>query len=129
MLDNNDFALAESNVVLAYPARGTKFLPDTRKEWNSFQSMFLEQYSHEPLIATLRLWPQHRDDSPEREALLASKMAGGWAALRIIEDHLGQNEFYVGDYFIAEIALFAYMHVAREGDFPLDALPKVTRMD
>jgi glutathione S-transferase len=52
-------------------------------------------------------------------------MAGGWAALRIMEDHLGQNEYYVGDYFIAEIALFAYMHVAREGDFPLDALPKV----
>jgi glutathione S-transferase len=34
VLDNNDFALAESNVVLAYLARGTKFLPDTRKEWN-----------------------------------------------------------------------------------------------
>ena len=126
VLDDNGFVLAESNAILAYLARGTKFLPDDKKQFALvFQWMFFEQYSHEPYIATSRFWLQHKPDSPEKTALLASKRDGGWAALKVMEDHLAKHDFFVGDYSIADIALFAYTHVADEGGFPLDKFPNI----
>jgi glutathione S-transferase len=127
VLDDNGFILAESNAILAYLARGTKFLPDDRKAFALvFQWLFFEQYSHEPFIATSRFWRQHQPDSPEKSSLLASKRDGGWAALRIMEERLAENNFFVGDYSIADIALFAYTHVADEAGFPLDEFPQIT---
>lgn len=126
VLDDNGFVLAESNAILGYLARGTKFSPEDRQHWALvFQWMFFEQYSHEPYIATSRFWLQHKPDSPERDAILAARCDGGWAALKIMEDHLGKNDFFVGDYTIADIALFAYTHVSHEGGFPLDEFPKI----
>jgi len=126
VLDDNGFILAESNAILAYLAKGTKFLPEDRQKFALiFQWMFFEQYSHEPYIATSRFWLQHKPDSPEKSALLASKRDGGWAALRIMEEHLSKNHFFVGDYSIADIALFAYTHVSHEGGFPLDDFPRI----
>src|ERR1041384_874974 len=126
VLDDNGFILAESNAILAYLAKGTKFLQEDRKTSALiFQWMFFEQYSHEPFIATSRFWLQHRPDSPEKTALLASKRDGGWAALKVMEEHLSKNDFFVGDYSIADIALFAYTHVAHEGGFPLEGFPKI----
>jgi glutathione S-transferase len=126
VLDDNGFVLAESNAILAYLGRGTKFLPENKKSWALvFQWLFFEQYSHEPYIATSRFWLQHKPESAERTALLASKREGGWAALKIMEDHLAKNDFFVRDYSIADIALFAYTHVSHEGGFPLDDFPKI----
>lgn len=126
VLDDNGFVLAESNAILAYLARDTKFLPDDRKKFALvFQWLFFEQYSHEPFIAISRFWLQHKPDSPERAALLTSKRDGGWTALKIMEEHLAKNNFIVGDYTIADIALFAYTHVADEGGFPLDGFLKI----
>ena len=126
VLDDNGFILAESNAILGYLARGTKFLPEDKKNFGLvFQWLFFEQYSHEPFIATSRFWLQHKPDSPEKTALLASKREGGWAALKIMEEHLAEHDFFVGDYSIADIALFAYTHVADEGGFPLDDYSKI----
>jgi glutathione S-transferase len=126
VLDDNGFILAESDAILAYLAKGTKYLPDDRKKFALIlQWMFFEQYSHEPFIATSRFWLQHKPESPEKTALLASKHDGGRAALRIMEDHLAKSNFFAGDYSIADIALFAYTHVAHEGGFPLDDFPKI----
>src|SRR5262245_6108342 len=126
VLDDNGFVLAESNAILAYLAKGTKFLPEDRHKFALiFQWMFFEQYSHEPYIATSRFWIQHKPDSAEKTALLASRRDGGWAALKIMEEHLTKNNFFVGDYSIADIVLFAYTHVAHEGGFPLDNFPKI----
>ena len=126
VLDDNGFVLAESNAILAYLSHGTKYLPDDRKKFALvFQWLFFEQYSHEPFIATSRFWLQHKPDSPEKTALLAAKRDGGWAALKIMEAHLTKHDFFVGDYSIADIALFAYTHVADEGGFPLDDFPKI----
>ena len=126
VLDDNGFILAESNAILAYLARGTKYLPDERKAFALvFQWLFFEQYSHEPFIATSRFWLQHKPHSAERTALLASKRDGGWAALKIMETHLAKNDFFVGSYTIADIALFAYTHVSHEAGFPLDDFPKI----
>jgi glutathione S-transferase len=68
---------------------------------------------------------QHKPDSPERAAILTSRRDGGWAALNIMEGHLAKNDFFVGDYSIADIALFAYTHVSHEGGFPLDDFSKI----
>ena len=126
VLDDDGFILAESNAILAYLARGTKFLPEDRQQFSLvFQWLFFEQYSHEPFIATSRFWLQHKPDSSEKTALLAAKRDGAWAALRVMEGHLARNNFFVGDYSIADIALFAYTHVADEGGFPLDNFPKI----
>ena len=126
VLDDNGFVLAESNAILAYLARGTKFLSEDRQRWALvFQWLFFEQYSHEPYIATSRFWLQHKPDSPERSAVLAARRDGGWAALKVMEGHLSKNDFFVGDYSIADIALFAYTHVSHEGGFPLDDFPKI----
>lgn len=126
VLEDQGFVLAESNAILAYLAHGTKYLPEDRQKFGLvFQWMFFEQYSHEPFIATSRFWLQHKPDSAEKSALLASKRDGGWAALRVMEGQLAKNDFFVGDYSIADIALFAYTHVADEGGFPLDDFPKI----
>jgi len=126
VLDDNGFILAESNAILAYLARGTRYLPDDRKAWALvFQWMFFEQYSHEPYIATSRFWLQHKPNSPERAAILQARRDGGWAALKIMEAHLAKNDFFVGNHTIADIALFAYTHVSHEGGFPLDDFPKI----
>jgi glutathione S-transferase len=127
LVDDDGFVLAESNAILAYLARGTKFLPNDKRQWAlAFQWMFFEQYSHEPYIATSRFWLQHRPDTPERAALLASKRDGGWAALKVMEQHLAKQDFFTEEYSIADIALFAYTHVSDEGGFPLDNFPRIS---
>jgi glutathione S-transferase len=126
VLENDGFVLAESNAILAYVARGTKLLPEDRRRWALvFQWMFFEQYSHEPYIATSRFLLQHRPDTPERAAALAVRRDGGWAALKVMEGQLSKNDFFVVDYTIADIALFAYTQVSHEGGFPLDNFPKI----
>ena len=119
--------LAESNAILSYLADDTPFLPRDRLERaRVFQWMFFEQYSHEPNIATVRFWLTHLGLNDERRAQLDHKRTLGYAALGVMEDHLGRREFFVGDrYSIADIALYAYTHVADEGGFDLAPFPAV----
>jgi glutathione S-transferase len=119
--------LAESNAILCYLAEGTPFLPGAEGEegrWERAQVMqwlFFEQYSHEPHIATLRHWITHRlEMTPERTAALPGKRRWGEAALAVMDQHLREHRFFVGQrYTIADIALYAYTHVAGEGGFDL----------
>jgi len=119
--------LAESNAILFYLAEGTRFLPGDRLERaRVLQWMFFEQYSHEPNIATARFWRRHLELTPERLVALEQKMTLGHAALAVMERHLAARDYFVGDgSTIADIALYAYTHVAEQGGFALDGYVKV----
>ena len=89
------------------------------------QWLFFEQYSHEPFIAVVRFWVGWAA-SPPPEDEIEAKRAGGYAALDAMERHLAGREYLVGDrYSIADIALYAYTHVAEEGGFDLSRYPAV----
>jgi len=108
--------LAESNAIMFYFADGTPFFPTERLERAQvMQWLFFEQYSHEPNIATVRAW-MHSQMTSEREAQVPAKRTLGYAALDVMERHLAGRRFFVGERFsIADIALYAYTHVADEG--------------
>ena len=113
--------LAESNAILAYLADGTRFVPADRFERALvLQWLFFEQYSHEPNIATLRFWVTHGLIDEERRPLVEGKRRWGYAALDVMERHLARRRYFVGErYSIADIALYAYTHVAGDGGFDL----------
>jgi glutathione S-transferase len=118
-------ALAESNAIVWYFADGTPYLPDDAFDRAKvLQWMFFEQYSHEPNIAVARFW---RIAGIEPAAAdLEAKQRGGDAALAAMERHLSNHAFFVGDqYSIADIALYAYTHVAPEGGFELEPYPAI----
>jgi glutathione S-transferase len=113
--------LPESNAILFYLAEGTPFLPEGRLgRAQALQWMFFEQYSHEPNIATARFWLRHMEMTEERRAALVQKQKLGRDALGVMERHLGAHEWFAGGrYSIADIALYAYTHVAHQGGFDL----------
>ncbi|MDH3593897.1 MAG: glutathione S-transferase family protein [Rhodospirillales bacterium] len=119
--------LAESDAILFYLAEGTPFLPDDRLgRAQVLQWMFFEQYSHEPSVAVARFWLKHLEMTEARRAALAEKQRQGRAALGVMEGHLEAREFFVGGaYSIADIALYAYTHVAGEGGFDLGDFPAI----
>jgi glutathione S-transferase len=105
--------LAESNAILCYFAEGTPLWPEDRFERAQvLQWLFFEQYSHEPFIAVARFWAHAGITPPDSE--LEAKRRGGLAALEAMERHLADR------YTIADIALYAYTHVAPEGGFSLE---------
>jgi glutathione S-transferase len=118
--------LAESNAILWYFADGTGYLPDDSYERAQvLQWMFFEQYKHEPGIAVVRFWVAFSRDPPPAAEIEARRTAG-YLALDAMERHLGDHEYLVGRRFtIADIALYAYTHVAPEGGFDLEPYPAV----
>jgi glutathione S-transferase len=117
--------LGESGAILWYLADGTSFVPsDAFERAQVLQWMFFEQYSHEPNIAVARFLKMYRPDvDPEQ---LAERQRLGYLALDAMEEHLAGREFLVSDgYSIADIALYAYTHVADEGGFDLDGYPAI----
>lgn len=114
--------LSESNAILFYLADGSEFFAgDAYARAEILRWMFFEQYSHEPNIATSRFIIKYLGSPPDRLTSLEEKKVGGYKALDVMEQQLLHQPFVTGDnYNIADIALFAYTHVADEGDFNLE---------
>ncbi|SFU79192.1 glutathione S-transferase [Methylobacterium sp. 174MFSha1.1] len=117
--------LAQSNAIIRHLARGSALLPDDPwtqariDEW-----LFWEQYSHEPTIAVCRFHMRYRGEPAETRD--PKKVAGGEAALDLMERHLTTARWFVGDAVsIADVALFAYTQFADEGGFDLSARPAI----
>ncbi|MBM3556035.1 MAG: glutathione S-transferase family protein [Alphaproteobacteria bacterium] len=113
--------LPESNAILFYLAEGTPFLANERlARAQALQWMFFEQYSHEPFVAVARYLLHHTAPDDPRRKLVPEKQERGRQALAVMERHLASRGFFVGErYSIADIALYAYTHVADEGGFDL----------
>jgi glutathione S-transferase len=119
-------SLGESNAIVFHFAEGTKYLPqDAFERAQVLQWLFFEQYSHEPYIAVARFWKLF-DVSPPSTTDYEAKMKGGVAALKAMDRHLTDHPYLVGErYTIADIALYAYTHVAPEGGFELEPYPAI----
>ena len=116
--------LPESNAACWYLAHGSALLPAERfAQADMLRWMFFEQYNHEPNVATLRFWLRFVGEaqlSPEQRAQIMPKRMAGCAALELMDKYLANHDFFCGDAVtLADIALFAYTHVAEEGGFGL----------
>ena len=116
--------LGESGAILWFLADGTQYLPsDDYERAKALQWMFFEQYSHEPYIAVARHWVLH-DMAPSDEAL-AERRRGGYVALDALERGLSGGDFLADGFSIADIALYAYTHVAHEAGFDLSGYANI----
>ncbi|MDX6407847.1 MAG: glutathione S-transferase [Gaiellaceae bacterium] len=119
--------LGESGAILWYLGEGTRFVPrDAYDRAQVLQWMFFEQYDHEPAIAVARFWVAYSGRPEEFADRLPDRVAAGHRALAAMERHLAAREFLVGDgVTLADIALYAYTHVAPEGGVELEPYPAV----
>lgn len=120
--------LAESGAILWYAGEGSRFVPaDRYTRAQVLQWMFFEQYEHEPTIAVARFLIGYSAlPRVEYEKRLPRLWTDGSRALRTMERHLSNRAWFVGESMsIADIALYAYTHVAEEGEFDLSGYPAI----
>ena len=123
--------LSESNAMLLYLADGTRYIPADRYERAQVnQWLFFEQYDHEPQIAVARSWITVY---PDKRGKVTKEQIAGWQekgnrALGVMEARLKDHDWLVGyNYSVADIALYAYTHVADEGGYDLGRYPGISR--
>ncbi len=129
-LQVGDDFLPESNAACFYLADGSDLIPHDRFERaDMLRWLFWEQYNHEPNVATLRFWAKwvgFDNLSAVQRANLPGKQAAGEAALALMDEHLETRDWFVIDRLtLADIALFAYTHIAEDGGFSLQPYPNV----
>ena len=130
VLQVGDRYIPESNAACFYLADGSRLIPEDRFDRaDMLRWMFWEQYNHEPNVATMRFWVAFVGEaklSEEQRALIPGKRKAGDAALRLMDEHLTGRAWFVGESLsLADIALYAYTHVADEGGFALADYPAV----
>jgi glutathione S-transferase len=124
VLQVGDRFLPESNAACWYLAEGSALIPQDR--WDRadmLRWMFFEQYNHEPNVATLRFWLAFVGEgnlSEQQRAQVPAKRSAGEDALALMDAHLAGHQWFVGEACsLADIALYAYTHVAEAGGFRL----------
>jgi glutathione S-transferase len=115
--------LVESNAILDYLAEGSRYLPsDPYLRAQVLGWQFFEQYEIEPNLAVARFLALFEIDAPEE--FRSQRREGGIRGLQALERGLADRDWLVGDaYSVADISLYAYVHVAHEGGFELAAFP------
>jgi glutathione S-transferase len=112
--------IAESNAILCYLADGSPFLPDERfARAACLQWLFFEQYNVEPNIGTLRYWTL-TNRLATNQAMVPARRGAGERTLDALDRHLQAHPFLANERFsVADIAVFAYTHLAEQGGFQL----------
>jgi glutathione S-transferase len=120
--------IAESGAILWYFGDGTRFVPTDRYDRAKvLQWMFFEQYTHEPAIAVVRFLVAVSGDADRYASVIEQKTKDGYKALDAVEGQLAEADGFVvgGAMTLADIALYAYTHVAHEGGFDLSGYPAI----
>jgi glutathione S-transferase len=120
--------LAESNAILWYLAGGTSLAPEDRIDRaEAMQWMFFEQHSLEPNLGAAYFWLVLVKGGRELQRhAFEDWMEEGYRSLRVMENHLKRNDYFAaGRYTIADIALYAYTHLAHLADYDLGSFPAV----
>ncbi len=130
VLQDGDRFIPESNAACFYLADSSWLIPDDRfARADMLRWLFWEQYNHEPNVATLRFWHGWVGEANWNElqrAQAPAKKPAGEAALKLMDEHLAARDWFVGDGMtLADIALYAYTHVAEDGGFRLADYPAV----
>lgn len=122
--------LAESHAIISYLAEGSYLIPATRLDRaHMWHWLCFEQYNLEPSIGTVRFWLKSlKKTAAELGEKLTEKVDKGYEALGVLDQGLANRRFLVAEqYSLADIALYAYTHVAPEGGFSLERYPNIRR--
>ncbi len=122
--------LAESNAILWYIAAGTPLAPEHRIDRaEAMQWMFFEQHALEPNIGAAYFWLALVRGGRELQMhALEDWMERGYGALQVMDKHLSSREYFAaGQLTVADIALYAYTHMAHLADFDLTGFPAIRR--
>ncbi len=120
--------LPESNAILWYLAENSALLPDDPVERaTTLQWMFFEQHALEPNLGAAWFWlVLVRGGRELQQHAVEEWLEEGYRALGVMEKHLAGHSFFAGDrYSIADIALYAYTHLADRCDFELARFPAI----
>jgi glutathione S-transferase len=122
--------LAESNAILWYLASDSPLAPQDRIDRaEAMQWMFFEQHSLEPNLGAAYFWLGLVKGGRELQRhAFEDWMEEGYRSLRVMENHLERNDYFAaGRYTIADIALYAYTHLAHLADYDLSPFPAIQR--
>ncbi|MFZ2508108.1 MAG: glutathione S-transferase family protein [Steroidobacteraceae bacterium] len=122
-------AIAESHAIIAYLAEGSALIPaDPYERALMWQWMCFEQYQLEPAVGTVRFWLKSLKKSPaDFGDRYQERFQRGAAALTVLERELAGKRWLVGGQVtLADIALFAYTHVADEAGYRLADYPAIS---
>jgi glutathione S-transferase len=120
--------LAESNAILWYVAGGTPLAPEDRIDRaEALQWMFFEQHSLEPNLGAAYFWLALVKGGRELQRhAIEDWIEEGYRSLRVMENHLKRNRYFAaGRYTIADIALYAYTHLAHLAEYDLATFPAI----
>ncbi|HEY9639627.1 MAG TPA: glutathione S-transferase family protein [Coleofasciculaceae cyanobacterium] len=119
--------LAESNSILLYLAEGTPFLPEAKRDRAQVtQWLFFEQFSLGANLSRPRFWISIAKQADQFAPLIEYHQRQGNVALQVLEQHLTDRPFAIGEpYTIADIALYAYTHMAEAGGYDMSQFPKI----
>jgi len=120
--------LAESHAIISFLAEGSRLVPaDAFERARMWQWMCFEQYNLEPNVGSARFWLRSlKKTEEELGQKLIDARRNGFAALDVLELGLRDAQFLAGGrYSLADIALYAYTHVAPEGGFSLEKYPAI----
>ncbi len=120
--------LPESGAILIYLADGTPYLPEENiQRAQVLRWMFFEQSNVLTNLGKPRLWRMRNVEiTPQKEAELEGIFQAGYGSLGVMERHLMDHEFFVGDGpTVADVALYAYTRLCPEGGYDLGDYPAV----
>ena len=124
----DDRYLAESNAILWYVAVGTPLAPENRIDRaDALQWMFFEQHALEPNIGAAYFWLSLVRGGRDLHAnSIEDWMERGHRALQLMDNHLKTRDWFAAGHFpVADIALYAYTHVAEQCDYDLSTFPSI----